>query len=219
MSSTLTTDNPSLAPAPQAPVALSVPLSGPLAGAPGIVGIPITIAGALGLGLVDTGVVPASAAAAALPTIVAATAVGLLLTTVWACALGQNASASLFAVFFGFYASYAALALGLINDWYGISADQVVNAQALWLICWLFTISMLTLVTLRLPWSFTLLLGLVDIALVLLLIGTLQNNASMTHLGGWVIFAFVAVAVYLYVDAMWSETGGRGLPLGRPLVS
>ncbi|ORT97696.1 hypothetical protein UK99_04605, partial [Frankia casuarinae] len=39
------------------------PVTNPLRGNPGIVGIPITIAGALGLGLVDAGYVPAEAAA------------------------------------------------------------------------------------------------------------------------------------------------------------
>lgn len=216
MSSTSVIDNPPLA--SQAPAAPSAPLSGPLAGAPGIVGIPMAVAGAFGLGLVNTGFVPASAGGAALPTVIAASAVGLLLTTVWACALGQNTSAGIFVLFFGFFATYAALSLGLVNGWYGIPADQVVNAQVLWLVCWLFIFVMLTLVTLRLPWSSTLMLVFVDIALVLLLIGTVQSNASMTNLGGWFTFAFVAVAVYLYVDVMWSQTGGRGLPQGRPLV-
>lgn len=216
MSSTSVIDNPPLA--SQAPAAPSAPLSGPLEGAPGIVGLPMAIAGAFGLGLVNTGFVPAGAAAAALPTVIAASAVGLLLAAVWACALGQNVSAGIFVLFFGFFATYGTLSLGLINGWLGIPADQVVNAQTLWLTCWLLIFVMLTLVTLRLPWGNALMLVFVDIALVLLLIGTVQSNASMINLGGWFTFAFVAVAVYFYVDVMWSQTGGRGLPLGRPLV-
>lgn len=221
MSSTPVIENPILdnpAHASAAPAAAPAPPSGPLAGAPGIVGIPMAVAGAFGLGLVNTGFIPASASAAALPTVIAASAIGLLLTTVWACALGQNTSAGIFVLFFGFFATYGALSLGLINGWYGIPADQMVNAQALWLTCWLFIFVMLTFVTLRLPWSSTLMLVFVDIALVLLLMGTLQGNTGMTNLGGWFTFAFVAVAVYLYVDVMWSQTGGRGLPQGRPLV-
>ncbi|WP_310061762.1 GPR1/FUN34/YaaH family transporter [Arthrobacter ginsengisoli] len=221
MSSTSVIENPILdnpAHASAAPAAAPAPPSGPLAGAPGIVGIPMAVAGAFGLGLVNTGFIPASAAAAALPTVIAASAVGLLLTTIWACALGQNTSAGIFVLFFGFFATYGALSLGLINGWYGIPADQMVNAQALWLTCWLFIFVMLTFVTLRLPWSSTLMLVFVDIALVLLLMGTLQGNTGMTNLGGWFTFAFVAVAVYLYVDVMWSQTGGRGLPQGRALV-
>lgn len=213
MSNTSVTENPPVV--PQAPPAQT---TGPLAGAPGTVGLPMAIVGAFGLGLVNTGFVPASAAAAAVPTLIGATALGLLLTTVWACALGENSTASIFALFFGFFGSYSALSLGFINDWYGIPAEETANAEAAWLICWVFIFLLLTFVTLRLPLSFTLLFGLVDIALILLLIGNLQSSASMTNLGGWFTFAFIAVVVYLYADVMSSQTGGRGLPLGKPLV-
>lgn len=197
-------------PAPAAP--------GPLAGQPGMVGIPTVIAGAVGLGLVNVGYVPAAAAGAALPTILTATAVGLLITTIWAAALGQNVSASLFAVFFGFYASYVALALGLGHNWYTIPAEQAGATVAVWLICWLVTIALLTVVTLKLPWSFTLLLALVDVALVLLLIGTLTGVSVWNQAGGVVVFVFIAVAIYLYLDLVSTETGGKGLPLGQALL-
>lgn len=194
------------------------PLATPLAGNPGIVGIPLTIAGAIGLGMVNIGYLSPAGGGAALPTIMTATAFGLLITTIWAAALGQNASASLFAVFFGFYGSYAALVLGLTNNWFGTPADQAVKTQVVWFICWLVTIGLLTLTTLRLPWTFTLLLGLVDVALVVLLIATLQADTGLARLGGIIVFAFIALAAYLYVDVMDKETGGRGLPLGKPLL-
>ncbi len=193
------------------------PLSGVLGGNPGTVGIPAVIAGATGLGLINTGWVHVSPGAG-LPIYMGATVLGLLFATLWACALGQNASASVYGVFLGFYGSYAGLVLGLTHNWYGIPADQTTKTIELWLISWLVTIGILTLVTLRLPSVFTLLLVLVDVALVVLLIGTAGANPTFIHIGGYVVFAFVAVAVYLYVDAMWRETGGQGLPLGKPLV-
>jgi succinate-acetate transporter protein len=191
----------------------------PLQGNPGVVGVPTVIAGAIGLGLINIGALPGAATGATLAIITTCTAIGLLITTVWAAALGQNASASLFAVFFGFYGSYAALALGLGHGWFGTTAAQATDAQVAWLLCWLITIVIVTLVTLRLPSSFTVLLGLVDVALALLLAGTLTGAVSLVRIGGVVVFAFVAVAVYLYADLMFTETGGRGLPLGRPLVT
>lgn len=189
----------------------------PLRGIPGMVGIPTVIAGAIGLGLVNVGFVPASAAGGSIPIIMTATAIGLLITTIWAAALGQNASASLFAVFFGFYASYAALVVGLTHNWFAIPAAEAGRVTEMWILCWLVTIVMLTLATLRLPSSFTLLLGLVDVALVLLYLGSSTGKSAWTTLGGVVVFLFIAVAVYLYFDIMNSETGGKGLPLGRPL--
>lgn len=193
------------------------PVNGFFGGNPGTVGIPAVIAGATGLGLVNTGLIEVSPGAG-LPLYMGATVVGLLFATAWAFALGQNASASVYGVFLGFYGSYTALVLGLTHNWYGIPADQVTKTIELWLVAWLVTIGILTLVTLRLPSVFTLLLGLVDVALVVLLIGTVGGNPTFTKIGGYVVFAFVAVAVYLYVDLMGRETGGKGLPLGKPLV-
>ena len=196
----------------------AAPATNPLFGNPGIVGIPTVIAGAVGLGLINIGYLPATASGAALPIMIMATAVGLLLTTIWAAALGQNASASLFAVFFGFYGSYAAFALGLYHGWFGIATSEFPRATEAWLICWFVTIVLMTLTTLRLPWSFTLLLGLVDIALVLLYQGTSSGGTGWTRAAGVVVFLFIAVAIYLFVDVMDTETGGNGLPLGRPLL-
>jgi succinate-acetate transporter protein len=73
--------------------------------------------------------------------------------------------------------------------------------------------------TLRLPWTYPVLLAIVDIALVLLLVGTLTGSTLAMHLGGWFVFGFVAFVVYVDVATLWEETGGRALPLGRPLVS
>ncbi|WP_326834071.1 GPR1/FUN34/YaaH family transporter [Amycolatopsis rhabdoformis] len=200
---------------PEAPV----PTANPLAGNPGVIGVPTVIAGALGLGLVNVGALPGGAAGATLAILGTCTAVGLLITTIWAAALGQSVSAGLFAVFFGFYASYVVLTLGLAHSWFGGSAVSATDAQVAWLWCWLITIVLVTLVTLRLPASFTLMLGFVDVALALLLAGTMTGATGLIRAGGAVVFAFVAVQVYLYADLMFTETGGRGLPLGRPLVT
>jgi hypothetical protein len=79
-------------------------------------------------------------------------------------------------------------------------------------------IGLLTVLVVRLPWTYPLLLAIVDVALVFLLIGNLTGSTTATHVGGWFVFAFVALVGYYYVAALWEETGGRALPLGRPLV-
>jgi uncharacterized protein len=185
-------------------------------GNPGLVALPLVIAGGFGLGFTNTGIV--NVATAGVPILLSATAVGLLIATIWAAALGQNVNATIYGVFFGFYGSYAALSLGLTHDWFGIAGADVGPATSLWLGSWLFTIGLLTVLLLRLPWTYPALLLVVDIALVLLLIGNVASSAVATQAGGWFVFVFVAIVVYFYAGSLWEETGGRPLPLGRPLI-
>jgi succinate-acetate transporter protein len=184
-----------------------------------MVAIPTVIAGAVGLFLTTSGFVTASAALAALPVILAATCLGLLIGTIWAAALGQNIVATLYAVFLGFYLSYGVMQLGLAHDWFHIAPSDAGQVVQVYLICWIFVIVMLTLATLPLPWTFTLLLALVDGALALLLVSVMTGStlARLGAAGG--VGAFTLVAVYLYFHVMSVAFGGRGLPLGRPLVS
>lgn len=163
----------------QAPITTPAasPLPEPLRGDPAMVALPTVIAGAVGLFLTTIGFVPASAGLAAIP--VAATVLGLLISTIWAAMLGQNVVGTLYEVFLGFYASYVALQLGIANNWYKIPTDQIGNTVAVYLICRLVAIVMLTLATLRLPAAFTILLGLVDVVLAVLLVTIYQPSGVL----------------------------------------
>lgn len=183
---------------------------------PGLIGLPVIIPGAIGLGATNTGLIDVPAAA--VPILVSATAIGLLITTIWAAAARQNVNATIYGTFFGFYGSYAALSIGLTHDWFGIDAADARAATTLWLASWLFTIGVLTVLVLRLPWIYPAVLAVVDVALVFLLIGNHTGDAGATRAGGWLVFVFAAVVVYFYVAALWEETGGRALPLGRPII-
>jgi succinate-acetate transporter protein len=188
-------------------------------GDPAIIGVPLFIVGATALGLVLTGYVPASAVGASIAIILPATGLGQLVAAVWAASLGQNAVASVFGIFAGFWISYAVLVLGLIHHWFGIAPGAAIATQGLFLIAWLVTIGLLTLTTLRMPAAFTLLFVLVDIALALVLTGTVGGSTAATTAGGYAVFAFTAVGVYLFAGAVFSATGGKPLPLGRPVLS
>lgn len=189
-----------------------------LAGNPAAVGLPAFIVGSIALGLVLVGYVPATAVGASLPIIAAATALGLIISTLWAAATGQSAVASIFGIFAGFWLSYAVLVLGLTHNWFAITADAAVPTQGLFLLTWLGIVVMLTLTTLRLPLAFTVLFALIDFALIAVLIGTLQGSAGWLKLGGLLVFAFAAVGVYLYAGIASVVTGGTGLPFGRPVL-
>ncbi|WP_020662120.1 GPR1/FUN34/YaaH family transporter [Amycolatopsis benzoatilytica] len=194
------------------------PVPSPLGGDPALIGVPTFLVGSIALGLTLVGFVPAAAVGAPLAIILVATGIGQLVAAVWAAALGQNAVAGIFGVFSGFWLSYAVLVFGLLHGWFALPAADVTATQELFLVSWLVTIVLLTLATLRLPLAFTLLFALVDVALALVLTATAQGSASLQTAGGAGVFAFVAVGVYLFFHVASLATGGKGLPLGRPLV-
>jgi succinate-acetate transporter protein len=211
--------NSGTAPAAQTEIAGDpVPIMAPLAGDPAMLGLPVFIVGSVALGLVLVGVVPASAVGASLPIILAATSIGLFIATIWAAAIGQSAVASIFGIFAGFWLSYAVLVLGLIRGWFGITLLAVNSTQELFLISWLVIITVLTLATLRLPLAFTLIFLLVDVALLLVLLGTEEASTGLLKAGGYVVLVFAAVGAYVFYGAASLATGGsKGVPLGKPI--
>jgi hypothetical protein len=204
---------PTETPAPAEPAAPTA-----AAGDPAILGLPIFVAGAVALGLALVGYVPAAAGASALPIILAATGLGLLVSAIWAAALGQTMVACIFGLFAGFWWSYGVLVLGLGHDWFGIPEEDVARSVALFQISWAVVMAALTVATLRLPVAFTAVVALVVLTLVLLIVGTLNADATLTKAAGYVVFAFAALGIYLFLSAASIATGGKGYPLGSPLV-
>jgi len=204
-----TADEPAIAAEAAAPTALG--------GDPALIGLPSFIVGAFALGLTQVGYLPAEAVGGPIAIIMMATGIFQTVAAGWAAALGQSAVASVFGIFGGFWLSYAALVLGLVHNWYGIPAADVVRTQGVFLIAWLATVIMLTLASLRLPMSFTVLFVLVDLALAFVLLGTLNASPGLVKIGGYCVFAFALIGVYLYFNVMDLATGGKGLPLGSPL--
>jgi len=189
-----------------------------------MLGLGSFIVGSVALGLALVGVVPAGVLGAPLAIILAATALGLLLGAIWAAAVGQSAVAAIFGIFGTFWLSYAVLVLGLDHNWFAITLTAVLATVKLFLIAWLVAIVMLTLATLRLPLSFSVLFVLVDLALLLLLLGYESASAAgvpssgLIKTAGYVVLVFSALGVYLFFDAASAGTGGKALPLGKPLL-
>jgi succinate-acetate transporter protein len=175
------------------------------AGNPAAVGVPVFVAGSVALALVLIGYVPASAVGASIPIIGTATGIGLV--------------ASIFGIFAGFWLSYAALVLGLLHNWFAITADAAVHTQGLFLITWLVIIVLLTLGTLRLPLAFTVLFVLIDATLAVVLAATINADSDLSKVGGVLTFAFAAVGAYIYLGVTGPATGGRAVPLGRPVIN
>jgi uncharacterized protein len=200
------------------------PVVGPMAGDPGMLGLGSFIVGSIALGLGLVGVVPVGVLGAPLAIILAATALGLLLAAIWAAAVGQSAVAAIFGIFGTFWLSYVVLVLGLDHSWFAITVTAVLATVRLFLLSWLIVVLMLTLATLRLPLAFTVLFGLVSLALLMLLLAWEETSplgvpsSGLLKTGGYVVLIFAALGVYLFFGAASAGTGGKGLALGKPLM-
>ncbi|WP_081691212.1 GPR1/FUN34/YaaH family transporter [Conexibacter woesei] len=203
-------------PAPAAAAAVEPPPY--TAGDPAILGLPIFVAGSIALAFALVGYVSPAAVGTPVAIIMAGTGLGLVISTLWAISLGQTLVACIFGLFAGFWLSYGMLVLGLTHGWYGIPPADVTHTVAEFQITWAIVMAALTVATLRLPVAFTAVIALVVLALVLLIIGTLDPSATMTKAAGYVCFAFAALGLYLFLSAASVATGGPGYPLGKPLV-
>jgi succinate-acetate transporter protein len=179
-------------------------------GDPSILGLPSFVVGAVALSLATVGYVPPAAVGAALPIILGATGLGLLITTVWCAYLGQSFVACVFGVFTGFWFSYAALVLGLQHNWFQIPAADVTRSVALFLISWAVVMFFLAVGSVRLPVIYTILLGL-------LIVGTLNANTTLNKAAGYAVFGASALGCYLFLSSCSVALGGAPYQLGRPL--
>ena len=195
----------------------SRPQSGLLAGDPMMLGLPVFVAGSFALALTLLGQVPATTFGAPLAIILAATALGLWIATVWAIAVGQSAVAAVFGIFGGFWLSFAVLVLALGHNWFVLLTAGTSTVE-LFLTTWLIVIVMLTLATLRLPVAYTALFVLVDIALVFVLAGVANASTGLLNTGGVFVILFALIGVYLFFGAASVATGGKPVPLGKPLL-
>jgi hypothetical protein len=100
-----------------------------------------------------------------------------------------------------------------------VTATATVHTVAAFLISWIVIIGVLTLASLRLPSAFTLIFVLVEVALVLVLAGTVNGSSGLSKAGGIAVFAFAAVGAYVFASSLSVATGGRPLPLGRPIIT
>ncbi|MEJ2888161.1 GPR1/FUN34/YaaH family transporter [Actinomycetospora aeridis] len=190
---------------------------------PALVGVPTFVIGSVALGLYLIGFTGASSTALVgmLPILFMCTGIGQLVATVWAARTGNGAAAAIFGIFTGFWLSFAVLATSLGADWFGpTSTDTAVatGAQETFLLTWLIGVVVLTVASLRLPSVFTVLFVLIDAALLIVLLGTSSGSTGLLFLGGIVVFAFALVGVYMFLDALGQATGGKPMPMGKPII-
>jgi succinate-acetate transporter protein len=170
------------------------------------------------LALVQINFAPVAAAGAAIPIILTATALFLFVSTIWAARLAQNAVAAVLGVFGMFWLSYVAVVVGLGHKWWAVLPTGVARSVEVFLIAWIVVLGLLALGTLRLPSAYTAIIVLAVVALVLLLIATVQASAGLTKTAGWFVLVFAAIGGYAWLSSLSAATGGKPYPLGRPLM-
>jgi succinate-acetate transporter protein len=217
-----TVDEGAGAHAAQAPAADAAAAEAASAAAnPALVGVPTFVIGSVALGLYLVGFTGSDNAVLGLiPILFMCNGVGQIIACIWAIRTHAGPVAAIFGIFAGFWLSFSVLVTGLTHNWFGdaTAAGAATGAKETFLLTWLIGIVMLTLASLRLPSVFTLLFVLVDLALLLVLLGTAAGSTGLLAIGGIAVFAFTLVGVYLFFDAMSVANGGSSLPMGRPLI-
>jgi len=190
------------------------------AGDPVPLGLLVFALGSTVLGISLLGYVPLAVQGnTIMPIVFAATGLGLLVTTVWAAALGQTFVATVLGAFACFWISYAALVLGLTHNWYGIPPTSIVHTIGQFLIAWDIVIFMLFLVSLRIPLLFSLILGAGVVGVTFITIGVLASSAGAQRVGGVFVLVFGALGYYGYLGTAIVSVGGKPLPFGKPALS
>jgi succinate-acetate transporter protein len=206
---------PEAPPAPAEEMAAAAP-----AGDPVPLGLLVFALGSTVLGISLLGYVPLAVQGnTIMPIVFAATGLGLLVTTVWAAALGQTFVATVLGAFACFWISYAALVLGLAHNWYGIPPANIVHTIGQFLISWDIVIFMLFLVSLRIPLLFSLILGAGVVGVTFITIGVLASSSGAQRVGGVFVLVFAALGYYGYLGTAIVSVGGKPLPFGKPALS
>ena len=192
-------------------------VTGPLGGEPAWLALPSFVVGSVAFGMALIGYVPTASIGPMLAIVIAAS-VGLFMATIWAAVIGQSAQAGIYGIFTGFFLSEALLYLGTAHGWFGITPATTAETTKLFVIAWMVVITMLVLGTFRLPVVYPVVFALVDVSLLLYLLSIIQGSANLAKAAGWVVMAFAAVTVYLFLGSASHATGGREFPLGRPVL-
>ncbi|MBB0242858.1 hypothetical protein FNQ90_01740 [Streptomyces alkaliphilus] len=175
--------------------------------------------------------IPANSLVAQIPIMVFSSAILLLMAAVWSMRLGDGVFAAVYGLFGTFWLSFSVLSVSLNNNWMGEFENiQQRQATSNFVLVWCVVILLLTLTTLRLPRAFTFLFIVVSLTL-LSLYGSIEQAIDQSihnptapgdpwliYVGITTMFLFIVIGMYVFASVMHSATGGRRLPLGKPLV-
>jgi succinate-acetate transporter protein len=174
----------------------------------------LLVVGILGFAFVVAPLVPAGA----LSPVLLVVAVGVGGAARVALRSGQVGLAYVFGGFATIWISYALLPIGLAHNWYGIEASAASSVFALFLISSLLLLVIITVLCLDQPLALVLFLGPFDVALLLLIVGTLSGHPGLFTAAAAALFVSVAVGAYLTVAVSGPLRMRQALPLGPRLL-
>ncbi|HVW42576.1 MAG TPA: GPR1/FUN34/YaaH family transporter [Amycolatopsis sp.] len=208
---------PPAAPAPAEPTAVVVGAGGD----PLILGLPIFAVGALTLGMVLIGFLPATALGAIVPIVLFATGIFLAMVTAWSAMLGLTMVAGITGTFSGFWLSLAGLLLGLQHNWYGVATADVPQVEQMFFIAWGCLFLFLLVPSLRLPTVYPAIVGLVVAACAVAAAAIRLGNTDLLKASGYIILVLALLGFYAFVNVGLTAMGATRAvpPLGRPIVS
>jgi succinate-acetate transporter protein len=190
-------------------------------GDPQLVAAPVFTIGSIALAFQLVEYVSPAALGAPLAIILMATGVFLLLSTIWAAAVGQSFVAAFAGTFGGFWLAYGTLVLALLHDWFKIPPEDVQRTVAVFAIAFASFFFFLTLASLRLPAIYPAIFGLVVAALCLVATAYLMTpiDADILKVAGYVVFVFAGLGMSLSWTVMNLSLGGPAFPpLGPTLI-
>ena len=201
-------------------------------GDPQLIGVPVFTVGSIALGFHLVEYYSIGNFGGPIPIILACTGLFLFLASFWALAIGASWVAGFFALYGGFWLSYSALVLGLVNDWYGpIFAENLDHVVAAFAISWAAIMFFLAPSSFRLPLIYGLINALVVVALCLVATAflfsgpvidpatgaTLGFDDDILNIAGIVTWVFAGLGAWVFMCVADISLGGKGLPLGPVL--
>jgi uncharacterized protein len=197
-------------------------------GDPQVVAAPVFVVASICLGFQLT-TYSGTAFGAPLAAILMGAGVFLLLSTIWAAAVGQSFVAAFAGTFGGFWLSYGVFVLALIHGWFGAnlhlgdpaaSLHDITHAVAGFTIAWAAFFTILTLTSMRLPAIYPAIFGLVVVALCLVATAVLFNfNVDLLKAAGIVVFVFAGLGMMVSWTVLnLSLAGPLFPPLGPVMI-
>jgi len=135
--------------------------------------------------------------------------------------VGQSFVACFCGTFGAFWISYGFFVLGVLHDWFVIPPEDLQRTVAIFAISFAAFFLFITLASIRLPIIYTLIFGLVVVALCFVAAAYLMTpvDQDLLKVAGYVVFVFAGLGMSLSWTVMNLSLGGPAFPpLGPAIV-